>query len=133
AISLLESARSDLSGVAAADLSGFNSRVKGDGLDLANTIDAMLARFYLFAGQYQDAADAADRVDPTVLSVFDYASPDINPVHDLSFRAEYVAGLQTWANDAEGGDDRVDFWLNTAVAPQPNTDSLLYEFAQYTA
>ena len=45
-----------------ADLSGL-TKVLGPGFDLKNTIDAMLARYYLIAGKYQQAIDAAGRVD----------------------------------------------------------------------
>src|SRR5688572_4856938 len=82
-IALLESARSDIASVSDADLAGFRARVLGPGIDLRNTIDAMLARFYLFDGQYQNAITAAARVSPTVLSSLTYPVPTANPVWNL--------------------------------------------------
>jgi starch-binding outer membrane protein, SusD/RagB family len=133
ALALFASAKADLQGVSASDLGGFNSSVKGTGLDLMNTINAMIARYSLFAGQYQNAMDAADAVDLTVLSTFDYVSPAVNPINDLAFRTDYVAGLQSFANEAAAGDQRPAYWLQVnASAPQGNpTDTLLYDFNQY--
>lgn len=132
-ISLLESARQDLSGVSDADLDGFRTRVKGDDLDLRNTIDAMLARFYLLDGQYQNAIDAASRVDRTVFSAFTYASPDRNPIFALSGILEYVKPLASFVAEAEDGDGRVEHWIDTSVAPFSGKppDTLLVEMGQY--
>lgn len=133
ALTSLEAARTAWAQTDPADLAGFNSRVKNPEFDVGNTIDAMLARYHLFAGNWQEAADAADRVDLTVISFWEYDTPDENPIYDLSFDANYVAGLQSWADEAEPGDQRVGFWLDlTADAPQSNTDTLLAEFGQYS-
>src|SRR5207253_3761819 len=71
-LALLESARSDLANVSDADLAGFRTRVLPATFDLRNTIDAMLARYYLFRGQYQKAIDAANRVNLNILSSIAY-------------------------------------------------------------
>ncbi|HKJ92513.1 MAG TPA: RagB/SusD family nutrient uptake outer membrane protein [Longimicrobiales bacterium] len=135
ALAEFASAKAALQGVSAADLGGFNSTVKGAGLDLMNTINAMMARYSLFKGNDQDAIDAANAVDPTVLSTFDYVSPSINPINDLAFRTDYVAGLQSFAADAMAGDQRPAYWLQVgAAAPTGNpADTLLYELNQYTS
>ena len=116
------------------ELTGFNTRVLGPGFDMGATIDAMQARYNLFAGNWQEAMDAAEEVDLTVLSVLTYGGTDQNPIYDLSFDAAYVAGLQSFVDDAEAGDQRVDFWIDlTAPAPQSNTDTALVQFGQYAA
>lgn len=116
-ISLLESARADLAGVSDADLAGFTSRALTPSFNLRNTIDAMLARYYLYTNQYQAAIDAATRVDLSVVSLFTYPDPDLNPIYNYSVVAVYVAPLRSWANEAEAGDQRVNFWVNTAGTP----------------
>jgi hypothetical protein len=134
-LSLLESARSDLDGVSDDDLSAFRSTVLGSGFDIRNTVDAMLARYYLMVGEYQAAIDAADRVDLNVLSTFTYASPDVNPIRDLSAGINYVAALASFVTAAEAGDQRPFFWVDTSVDPHPGVpaDSLLLPLKQYSA
>ena len=132
ALSLLESARSDIAGFSDADLSGFRSRALGAGFDLRNTIDAMLARYYLIDGQYAEAITAADRVDLSVLSVFSYPDPNRNPIENLSLQAEYVFPLESWVLQAEAGDGRVSYWVDDAAASFPgNPDSLLLPLRKY--
>lgn len=139
-LALLEDARSDLAGVAEADLEIFRSRVLGSGFirnatvdPLRSTIDAMLARYYLLDGQYQAAIDAAARVDQTVLAVFTYPSPDINPIYNLSLQAGYVAPLYSFVTGAEPGDQRVGFWVDLTEEPFTGLpDSLLIPLNQYS-
>ena len=50
------------------------------GMDLPNTIDAMLARFHLYAGDFDEAIAAANAVDLSVTSVFDYDLMNANPI-----------------------------------------------------
>lgn len=116
-IRLLESARSDLQPYSDADLSGFTSRAVSTGFDVRNTIDAMLARYYLFNGQYQQALDAAKRVDLSKVSVLAYPDPAVNPIYNYSVGAGYVAPLKSWARSAQPGDQRVGFWVDTLAAP----------------
>lgn len=132
-ISLLESARSDLAPYTTADLSVFTSRAVSTGFDVRNTIDAMLARYYLFTGQYQQALDAAKRVDLTKVSLLTYPDPDLNPIYNYSVLAGYVAPLKSWAQSAEPGDKRVPFWVDTlATPPAGNPPTLkLAQFALY--
>lgn len=132
-LTLLESARSDIAGVSDADLAGFRSRVAGTGLDLRNTIDAMLARYYLIAGRYDDAIAAANRVNLGVLSVLSYPVPTRNPVENLAFQLIYVAGLNSFVTQAEPGDQRPAYWLNTAVpGPAGVPDSALRFLRKYS-
>jgi hypothetical protein len=133
-LTLLESARSDIASVADADLAGFRQRVLGTGFDLRNTINAMLARYYLIAGRYNEAITAADRVAPNVLSVLTYTSPSRNPVENLAFQLAYVGGLQSFINAAEVGDRRPAYWLNTTAALLPSNppDTLIRPLRKYS-
>lgn len=133
-LTLLESARADIAGVSDADLAGFRSRVAGTGFDLRNTINAMLARYYLIAGRHADAIAAADRVPSNVLSVLSYPSPSRNPIENLSFQLLYVAGLRSFATQAETGDRRPNYWLDTTrPGPTGNPDSTLLFLRKYSA
>src|SRR5262249_21334230 len=118
-IALLESARSEILAVPDTALNGFRSRVLGSGIDLRNTIDAMLARYNLYRGNYQAAIAAATRVSPVVLSVLQYPGATTNPVFALAISLQYVGGLATFVNGAEAGDKRPAYWLQTTVAPIP--------------
>ena len=115
-IRLLESANSDIAGLTTADLSVFTSRALSPGFDLPNTINAMLARYYLITGQYQKAIDAAARVDLTKVSLLTFPNPAINPIYNYGVVSGYVAPLRTWAQQAEPNDKRVPFWVDTLVA-----------------
>lgn len=133
-LQLLESARSDLAGISAAELATLRSRALTPDFDLANTIDAMLARYYLYTGQHQQALDAAGRVDLSVVSLLTYPDPDVNPIYNYAFGLLYVAGLQSFAAEAEPGDARVGFWLDTTAPPfQGNPPVALLPFGFYDA
>jgi starch-binding outer membrane protein, SusD/RagB family len=130
---LLEAARTDLGTVTDAELAVFRTRALSPGFDLRNTVDAMLARYSLMAGQYQNAIAAAERVNLSVVSVFTFPAPTRNPVNNYSFGARYVAPLQSFVTEAEPGDQRPAFWVNTTVAPflgSPPTAPLL-QLRQY--
>lgn len=105
-LSLLESARADLDGATDADLTTFRARVLGSGMALRSTVNAMLARYYLIDGQYQQAIEAAERVDLAELSVFEYEGNDINPIYDYSIGADYTRPLWSFVEQAEPGDQR---------------------------
>ncbi len=131
-ISLLEQARAGAASLTAGDISALQSRVTGTSFDLRNTIDAMLARYYLIRGSYQQAIDAAARVDQTKLSQFTYPAPTTNPIWNLAINAGYVGGLASFAAQAQPGDPRPAYWLNLAVHPTANPDSLLDELNKYS-
>ena len=115
-------------------LAGFRSRVLASGIDLRNTIDAMIARYSLYRAQYQNAITAANRVSPTVLSVLQYPAPTTNPVFGLAISLQYVGGLATWVAGAETADRRPSYWLQTNVAAIPGnpTDTLTYTLRKYS-
>jgi starch-binding outer membrane protein, SusD/RagB family len=114
-VSLLRSAEADLATVTDADLAGFRARVLDANFDLRNTVQAMLARYLLIAGRYQEAIDAAENVAPNVLSAYSYTAGDRNPVQNYAFGLEYIAPLWRFVEEAESGDQRVEFWVNPAV------------------
>lgn len=129
---LLESARTGLA--QAGDLTIFEGRVLADGLDLANTIDAMLGRYYLLDGQYDAAIEAAQRVDPAATSWFVFSTTDINPIYNESRNSLYVTALASFAASAEEGDQRVPYWVEASAQPTTgNPDSLVIPFNQFSA
>jgi hypothetical protein len=134
-IVLLERARMAYASVPAADLTEFNARALGPGINLPNTIDAMLARYYLFDARYAEAITAADRVNQSVISELRYPAPTINPVRNLAFGLNYVGGLLNgFARQAELGDARVQYWLDTLAATQAANppDTLLKPLRKYS-
>jgi starch-binding outer membrane protein, SusD/RagB family len=133
-IVLLERARTAFNSVSAEGLTEFNARALGPGIDLPNTIDAMLARYYLFDGRYAEAITAADRVNQSVISQLQYPAPTINPVRNLAFGLRYVGGLlKGFARQAQPGDARVQYWLDTLAATLPANppDTLLKPLRKY--
>ena len=131
-LALLNSARSDIASVSDADLASFRSQVLGTNIDLRNTIDAMIARYSLFRGNYQAAADAASRVSPTVLSSLSYPAPTTNPVYNLAYGLVYIGGLNSFVKQAEAGDKRPDYWLKTTPTFGGNPpDTILVDFKKY--
>ena len=132
-LELLEAARADFTSVTAADLATFNGRVLGTGFNVVRTIDAMRARYYLVSGQYVQAIAAADSVPLNVLSVFTYTAPALNPVYNLASVAGYVRALKTVKNQAEPGDGRVSYWIDTlAAATVGNPPDSLLAFKKYS-
>ena len=131
----LERARTAFASVPAAELTEFNARVLAPGISLQNTIDAMLARYYLFDGRHAEAITAADRVNQAVLSELRYPPPTINPVRNLAFGLNYVGGLlRGFARQAQPGDARVQYWLDTLAATQAANppDTLLKPLKKYS-
>ncbi|KAB7531191.1 RagB/SusD family nutrient uptake outer membrane protein [Flagellimonas olearia] len=115
AITLLTEAKA---AIAANPISGeFQSEILRGDIDLANTIDAMLARFNLYAGNYEAAISAASAVDQTSASVFTYDSQNLNPIWSRvyqnsapNFKPRDNFGLpDSFTFDANDG--RFDFYL----------------------
>ena len=133
-LTLLEQARTDIADVSDADLTAFRTRALGPGIDLRNTIDAMLARYYLIDEQYAAAITAANRVNLTVLSVLRYPAPTRNPIENLAFQLQYVGGLQSFVSAAQPGDRRPAYWVDVAAATVPAnpSDSLVKPLKKYS-
>lgn len=129
-LALLESARTDLASVPDSSLTGFRSRVLGSGIDLRNTIDAMLARYYLFRGRYSEALAAAQRVSPTVLSQLTYPNPGLNPVYNYSAVSRYTGARKSFFTEADPADQRPAYWAIRA-AGQPGLPDSVFDFRKY--
>jgi hypothetical protein len=130
AISLLEQARD---GIVATPLSAeFRDGVQAEGFDLEVTIYAFLARYNLMAGNLAAAGEAAGFVPPAASSAFLFSSNDQNPVYSTTYNsgnAFQVRARQDFRLEAEGGDQRVAYWVNPAsIAGASRT---LDDLAQY--
>lgn len=115
AIALLNEAKS---AIAANPISAeFEAEVLRGDIDLENTINAMLARFNLFAGNYDAAIAAASEVDQTSSSVFTYDTQNLNPIWSRvfqnsapNFKPQDNFGLPA-SFVFEDGDGRFDFYM----------------------
>lgn len=116
-ISLLESAKSDIAANAiSTEFSGYTA-----GLDLPNMINAYLARYNLFAGNYTAAISAANAVNLSSQSVWTYdGSTNKNPVFNFAVnnapdtKPQDNFGL-TGALIPEVTDGRIAFYLSASV------------------
>jgi tetratricopeptide (TPR) repeat protein len=132
-IRLLEEARAELEDVSDAELEQFRAQVSGPDIDLRSTINAMLARYSLYAGCNEQAIEAADRVNLEKLSAFTYPGVQINPLFNYSLVALYTAGLKSFADQAQPGDQRPAYWLDVdGPVLVGNPDSLLLPLRQYS-
>jgi hypothetical protein len=135
-IALLESARAELQGVTDAELAPFITRVMtptaGSGIDLRNTVDAMLARYYLFDGRYTEALAAAGRVNRAVVSQVQYPNPGQNPVWQYMSSLRYVGARREFFQEAEAGDARPAFWaIRTPAAGTTGLPDSAFDFRAY--
>lgn len=103
--------------------SGFLSSIPA-GIDITNTLYALKARFSLFAGNYTDALAAANNVDLSVKSVFNYSTVTLNPIFAVATSTNNVfqptdstmglpVGLQPDLND-----QRIPFYIAIAANPR---------------
>lgn len=114
AIAALQAARSALPADGIPD--DFQSGIL-QGMNLAETIDAMLARFNLYAGNYAEAIANANEVDLSVRSVFNYDVQNANPVwtrvilnNTPNFKPQDNFGLPA-EFDIDDEDGRKEFYL----------------------
>ena len=129
ALRLLNEARAHVTSQAPS--AEFTSQVLQPGLDLANTIDAMIARYSLMAGSYAEAAAAAQRV--TAASEFRFASGDVNHVRTIMYLSGNAFQMRPEQNlrlEAEAGDQRVAFWVRAAAVG--GGDGPMDELNRYT-
>lgn len=133
-IATLESARAELLTVTDAELAPFIARVitptSGGGINLRNTVDAMLARYYLFDGRYNDAIAAAGRVNLTVMSLLQYPNPSSNPVWSYMASNRYVGARREFFVEAQPGDARPAYWAHRAAGTAGVPDSA-FDFRAY--
>ncbi|GAB4028824.1 RagB/SusD family nutrient uptake outer membrane protein [Spirosoma gilvum] len=124
AITTLESAATQ---VASAPISAdFTGKIV-PGIDITNTIQALIARYALFSGDYDKALAAAAKVDLSKKSVYNFDDVTRNPLFEYTFGNLNVfqptnasLGL-TGALAPDPADKRISFLTkpstNTAVAP----------------
>jgi hypothetical protein len=116
--------------------SEFNTTIRAGapgvpGLDVRNTIFAMMARYHRVAGNAAAARDAADSVTLTAISNMPFSEQAINPIHDLSNRAGYVKPVDSLRLQADSSDARIPYLVKDTVIPtnaQP-----LDRFVQYAS
>ena len=86
--------------------------------ELLDKLNAYLARYELFAGNYQDAIDAANKVDKTKAYFFNYDSENKNPVY-----VKFIEDLVELA-------PRDNFGLADELAVDPADGRLAFYFSQ---
>ncbi|GAB3541820.1 hypothetical protein GCM10027577_07990 [Spirosoma fluminis] len=129
AIRTLEAAATQ---VAATPVSAnFTSRIV-PGVDIPNTIQALIARYALFAGDNDKALAAAGRVNLTVKSVFNFDDNTRNPLFEAAFGNRNVfeptdvnLGL-SGAFAPEAGDQRVPFYTRATPTATQNRGTGFY-------
>ncbi|HMO38312.1 MAG TPA: RagB/SusD family nutrient uptake outer membrane protein [Saprospiraceae bacterium] len=104
AVQLLEAAAGEL---AKTPISSFFTSKVGADINIGNTTQALLARYYMMLGNADKALEAANRVDLSSRSVFRYETINQNPV----FRTSLVN------NNTYNGVH--NFGLTGALAPNP--------------
>ena len=100
--------------------SGFLSNIP-PGIDIPNTLHALEARYALFAGDYPLALGAANSVDLSKRSVFNFDATNLNPIFEIATSTNNVfqpinedLGL-TGSLAPDPADKRVEFY--TSVHP----------------
>jgi starch-binding outer membrane protein, SusD/RagB family len=96
------------------------------GIDIVNTLNALKARFSLFAGLFSQALTAANAVDLTKKSTFNFDPQSLNPLYEVATSTNNVVQpidstlgllppLQPALNDG-----RIPFYtsINTTIAPR---------------
>lgn len=123
AVAQLETAATQL---AAAPLSAtFTSKII-PGIDLANTLQALIARYSLQLGDYDKALAAAGKVNLTSKSVFNFDDNARNPLYDVVFGNRNIfeptdtnLGL-SGALAPSPDDKRIPFLVRAAPTPTQN-------------
>ncbi|MBD2714931.1 RagB/SusD family nutrient uptake outer membrane protein [Microvirga sp. STR05] len=129
AVTQLEAAATQL---ASAPVSAdFNSKIIG-GINLPNTVQALIARYSLMAGDYDKAIAAAGRVDLASRSVLVFDDLARNPLFEVAFGNRNVfeptdvnLGL-TGALAPEAGDRRIPFYTRANPTATQNRGTGFY-------
>jgi len=96
------------------------------GIDISNTLNALKARYSLFAGLYTQALAAANAVDLTKKSTFNFDALSLNPIYEVSTSTNNVVqpkdstlGLLV-PLQPDFADKRIAFYttLNTTIFPR---------------
>lgn len=113
----------------------FNNDVLAPGIDLQNTIDAMIARYSLISGDLAGALTAAQRVNRTVLSELRYSATDANPLWNMWLNSNNAFRLMPedrFRLNAQAGDKRVAYWVKESTTnQQSNPASPLDDHVRY--
>lgn len=118
---VLQSAIADLTEAKGYIQSGLSSEITSkvfSSVDLGNSVNALLARFNLMAGNYSEAIAAANNVDLAVQSTWEYDASVPNPLA-FWFGSQNV----TQARDA-------NFALPASLAPDPNDERVPFYVTQ---
>lgn len=125
AIRLLEEAQSLLSATPPSD--EFNSIVLGGNIDLNNTISLFLARFNLYAGNFQEAIANANAVSESSVSFFNYDNLNPNPIwarviqnNVPNFKPQDNFGLPEAIFTFDPSDGRFAFYTSPSNETNPN-------------
>ena len=129
AVAQLEAAAAQLAAApASADFSG---KIV-PGIDLTNTLQALVARYSLEAGNYDKALAAAGRVELTKKSVFNFDDNTRNPIFEVAFGNRNVfeptdasLGL-TGALAPSPTDQRLPFLVRASPTPTQNRGLAFY-------
>jgi starch-binding outer membrane protein, SusD/RagB family len=96
----------------------FNSRIVA-GIDIPNSLNALIARYALMAGDYDKALAAANKVDLTKKSQLNFDDLTRNPIWDVAFGNVNVyqpldlnMGLPTALKPADA-DKRIDYYFTS--------------------
>jgi starch-binding outer membrane protein, SusD/RagB family len=115
----------------------FTTTVIAPGFNLANTIDAMIARYSLINGDLAGALAAAQRVDLNVFSEFRFAATDPNPLWNMwsnSGNSVRMRPEDRWRLAAEANDRRVAYFVTASTTNiASNTASPLDDFVKYSS
>jgi len=96
------------------------------GIDIANTLNALKARFSLYAGLYTQALTAANLVDLSKKSTFNFDALSLNPIFEVSTSTNNVVQVKDstlgllGALQPESGDRRIQFYtaINPTILPR---------------
>jgi hypothetical protein len=114
----------------------FTNDVLAAGFNLPNTIDAMIARYSLIAGDLPGALAAAQRVNRTILSELRSSSADVNSLWNLWFNSGNAWRMRPEDSvrvNAQAGDQRVAFWVAASTSnAASNPASPLDDFVRYS-
>lgn len=115
----------------------FTADVIAPGFNLATTIDAMIARYALIAGNNTEALAAAQRVPLNVLSEFRFVATDPNPLWNLWYNSGNAWRMRPQdqvRTTAQVGDQRIAYFVKeSAVEIASTANSPLDDFVRYSA
>lgn len=99
----------------------FTNQVTLGNIDVSNTINAYLARYNLFAGNYDAAITNANNVNVSSTSVFAYDNINLNPIYNRvllngisNFRPRDNFGLPTTDFTFDPADGRLAFYFSSS-------------------